>query len=554
MVVGRGHFIEDTPPKHTRSSFSPSQIQYHGMISPAYLLAFPLEEPSSERNQQNICYRGEMEIESHYRQLLRELDEQRRQGILCDVSVVVEGRPFVAHRNVLLGSSRYFKSLYSSWTGAEPEAGPGANPDTITHLDIITARAFEAILDFMYSAQLVLTGANVIEVMSAASYLQMTDVVQACHAFIQATLDISSKLAKKLTEVDVNSPVASLAMPSSNSISLSAQWSSPTKSLDNLLSTSSWEGSRVYGRDRQGRCSHTRQGGPSIPTFRPPDRPTTTIVEQTSSNNPVEGHGLDDMGFRGEQEEKRALGSKRRKNRKNKDRVRHIMQQADCDNGVSGVSVPTVLLPSGFSSCNQNISGGQQILSGIQGDHGDPQEEAVWSARSWEDIRLQMVLPWGSSIVALKTQLVGADPTLPNRKVMSCKKKFRCPCCSFSAAHQCILKRHLRCHTGERPYPCDTCGKTFTRREHMKRHTQVHNNDKKYTCKVCSQVFLNTTSVSIKHGYHHHGICSHCSGSNSCTRTSTYPTDTEMAAQDFWREKLVTADEEKEAKDREERG
>lgn len=53
------------------------------------------------------------------------------------------------------------------------------------------------------------------------------------------------------------------------------------------------------------------------------------------------------------------------------------------------------------------------------------------------------------------------------------RKKFKCPYCSFSAMHQCILKRHMRSHTGERPYPCDICGKKFTRREHMKRHTLV---------------------------------------------------------------------------------
>ncbi|KAK2518676.1 zinc finger and BTB domain-containing protein 8A, partial [Columba guinea] len=67
---------------------------------------------------------------------------------------------------------------------------------------------FTVILDFVYSGKLSLTGQNVIEVMSAASYLQMTDVISVCKTFIKSSLDISEKEKDRyfsLSDKDVNS-------------------------------------------------------------------------------------------------------------------------------------------------------------------------------------------------------------------------------------------------------------------------------------------------------------------------------------------------------------
>lgn len=64
----------------------------------------------------------------------------------------------------------------------------------------MTADAFSVILDFLYSGRLALNRSNVIEVMSAASYLQMTDLVNFCKEYIRSSLEICNKEKEKNTE------------------------------------------------------------------------------------------------------------------------------------------------------------------------------------------------------------------------------------------------------------------------------------------------------------------------------------------------------------------
>lgn len=123
---------------------------------------------------------------SHQSSLLKQLNQQRRQELFCDCSVLVEGQLFRAHRNVLFASSGYFRMLLSQ----SPE---GLSDSVSATFDVFSPETFSVILDFIYSGQLDLSSHNVIEVMSAASYLQMNNVINYCKNFIKSSLDISVK-------------------------------------------------------------------------------------------------------------------------------------------------------------------------------------------------------------------------------------------------------------------------------------------------------------------------------------------------------------------------
>lgn len=52
-----------------------------------------------------------MEVPFYLSKLLFELNEQRKRDFFCDCSILVEGRIFKAHRNVLFAGSGYFRAL-----------------------------------------------------------------------------------------------------------------------------------------------------------------------------------------------------------------------------------------------------------------------------------------------------------------------------------------------------------------------------------------------------------------------------------------------------------
>ncbi|MBN3309256.1 ZBT18 protein, partial [Amia calva] len=478
-------------------------------------------------------YEDSMEFPDHSRHLLQCLSEQRHQGFLCDSTVLVGDAQFRAHRAVLASCSMYFHLFYKDQLDKRD----------IVHLnsDIVTAPAFALLLEFMYEGKLQFKALPVEDVLAAASYLHMYDIVKVC----------KKKLKEKATAEADSTKREEDASSCSDKVESFSEGSTGHPASGDLLPSDD-EDSEANKRDSLPE--------PGNMWMRLPSDSAGAPATGGGSSGEAETHGAASGKTETAGSPCSSTGSLSRRSVAS----RRVSADADC---VLDLSVKSGLAAGGgdtgsnpyFCSAvapdslhgslvqvkveKETVSDEDDLASGdYEMEHSGPKEapstngglnnhnhtphsrlayethlSAIRDASLSSELDREDKASEDDEMLSPESERTQAEatsidstllPYVSNMLSGPHSQIFMCPLCNkvFPSPHilQIHLSTHFREQEGVRAKPagdvnvptCSICGKTFSCMYTLKRHERTHSGEKPYTCAQCGKSFQYSHNLS----------------------------------------------------------
>ncbi|XP_049434283.1 zinc finger protein 131 isoform X1 [Epinephelus fuscoguttatus] len=147
---------------------------------------------------------GGNEYPAHYKVMMDKLNEQRQLDQFTDITLIVDGHQFRAHKAVLAACSQFFHKFFQDFT-QEP----------LVEIEGVSNTAFRQLMEFTYTATLVIVGEEeAFDVWKAAEYLQMQEAIKALSNKINENSSLTAKSKGKKRKIAETSNVITESLPS----------------------------------------------------------------------------------------------------------------------------------------------------------------------------------------------------------------------------------------------------------------------------------------------------------------------------------------------------
>lgn len=445
-----------------------------------------------------------MEFPEHSQNLLRSLREQQHEGFLCDCTVLVGNTQFLAHRAVLASCSAFFHMFYKERLDKR---------DLVCiNNEIVTAPAFGLLLEFMYQGSLAFRDTPVEDILAAASYLHMNDIVKVCKKKLQARAPPEADSTKKEEDAPGSSDVA----PSTSKRQLPPPEARPAPPsahvTEKTLHKEEWQPGEEKAAPEEPSAptldvADTTQPGmegdspQAPPPARPPPLPAVIDISLSSPSSSTET-----VSFLPERPPSAGPAPERYGPPLSGGFGPKEPPKPGVTVKVEAIVIsdeePDGLEPLGGQSAELRLEGvfPRSALEAGAGRHPDSFEEPggldeVSSEGGFlppEHVPYHLIsVPGGQSFPSMVSPPLHEQMYLPEYEahpnfglfaedVPTCKTCGKTFSCSYT------LRRHATVHTRERPYECRYCMRSYTQSGDLYRHIRkAHNED--LAAKRCKQ-------------------------------------------------------------------
>ncbi|XP_051561068.1 early growth response protein 4-like isoform X2 [Myxocyprinus asiaticus] len=131
--------------------------------------------------------------------------------------------------------------------------------------------------------------------------------------------------------------------------------------------------------------------------------------------------------------------------------------------------------------------------------------DTTYSTSTIDSVLYSSLLPESFSQTYTRAQKPNRVRKSPASSTGPAKEKpFTCPMetCDRRFSRSDELNRHIRIHTGHKPFQCRICLRSFSRSDHLTTHTRTHTGEKPFSCDVCGKRFARSDERK-RHGRVH---------------------------------------------------